>query len=428
VIASRGSRRRRPAGRGGPPKAASPTREALAALGPYARGRLVVRAGDLALPLDVPFDVFASHAVDEGTLLLLRNLPGSKVSSFLDLGCGYGALGLAVAARFPGAQGLLVDRDLLAVRASAHNARRLALGNVEVRPGLGYRDLAPGERFDWILCNVPARIGEPAIGHFLEAGSARLTPQGELRVVVIRDLCEVVEAQAARLCLRGLRKVALGPRHAVYALPPGSPPREETDDVYARDEVSIEALPGRTLRLQRPQDASEDPQRGTRLALLFEALPRKPPRSVLSFRCGYGAVPLSLRARYPSARLVAQDRDLLAIAFARRNAASLGLAGEGLRFAQCLFPSEAMGPAEADLIVGESSAPAGCAVFARELRDARDRCAPGGEAVIAITEKQAREWLAGAAEGTSAAILARRQGACVVRISRPRAGHPRSAS
>jgi 16S rRNA (guanine1207-N2)-methyltransferase len=387
-----------------------------------------VRQGDLALPLDVPFDVFASHAVDDGTLLLLRNLPQAPVASFLDLGCGYGALGLPVAARFPRARALLVDRDLLAVRASAHNARRLGLGNVEVRPGLGYRDLAPRELFDWILCNVPARIGERAIGHFLAAGSARLTAKGELRVVVIRDLCEIVEAQAGRLGLSGLQKVALGRRHAVYAMPPGPPPRDETDDVYARDETLLEAMPGRELRLLRPQDASEDPERRTRLALLFEALPRKPPRSALSYRCGYGAVPLSLRARYPAARVVAQDRDLLAIAFARKNAEALGLGGEGLRFAECLFPSEAMGPGEADLIVGESSAPAGAAVFARELREARDLCAPGGEAVIAVTEKQAREWLPGAAEGTGAAILARRQGGCVVRISRPRAARPGSAS
>ncbi|MFL5450600.1 MAG: class I SAM-dependent methyltransferase, partial [Myxococcales bacterium] len=145
-----------------------------------------MRAGGLALPLDVPFDVFASHAIDDGTLLLLRNLPSTPCASFFDLGCGYGALGLPIAARFPHARALLVDRDVLAVRASAHNASRLGLANVEARPGLGYRDLAPDECFDWIVCNVPARIGERAIGHFLAAGSGRLTATGELRVVVIR--------------------------------------------------------------------------------------------------------------------------------------------------------------------------------------------------------------------------------------------------
>ncbi|MFL5450996.1 MAG: methyltransferase, partial [Myxococcales bacterium] len=402
--------------------------EAIASLGPYARGRLVVRAGGLALPLDVPFDVFASRAIDEGTLLLLRNLPSTPCASFFDLGCGYGALGLPIAARFPHARALLVDRDVLAVRASAHNASRLGLANVEARPGLGYGDLAADERFDWIVCNVPARIGERAIGHFLAAGSGRLTATGELRVVVIRDLREVVEAQARLLGLHGLREVAAGRRHSVYSLPPGRRRADESEETYARDEIRIEPLPGRELRLQRPQDADEDPGHRTTLSLLFEALPRAPPGRVLSYRCGYGAVPLAIRARYPGARVVAQDRDLLALAFARRNVSALGLGGDDLCLEACLFPSEAAAHGECDLVVGESSAPAGPLVFARELREARDLCAPGGEAVIAITEKQGREWLPHAAERTFAAILARREGACLLRISRPRGGRPGSGS
>jgi 16S rRNA G1207 methylase RsmC len=428
VIAPRGRRRHPPAGRRGRssqlPEA--PSREAIDSLGPYARGRLVVRTGDVVLPLDVPFDVFASHAIDDGTLLLLRNLPSRPCASFFDLGCGYGALGLPVAARFPDARALLVDRDVLAARASAHNASRLGLANVEARPGLGYRDLVPEDRFDWILCNVPARIGERAIGHFLAAGSGRLTSTGELRVVVIRDLREVVEAQARLLGLEGLQKVAAGRRHIVYSLPPVPLRTDETEEVYARDEIRIAPLPGTDLRLQRPQDASEDPDHRTRLSLLFEALPRAPPGRVLSYRCGYGAVPLAIRARYPDARVVAQDRDLLALAFARRNASALGLDGDNLRFEACLFPSEAASPGEFDLVVGESSAPAGPLVFARELREARDLCAPGGEAVISITEKQAREWLPEAAERTFAPILTRREGACLLRISRPRGGRPGS--
>src|SRR5438094_1684685 len=144
-----------------------PSAGAVEALGPYARTRLTVRAPGVALPLDVPADVFATRAIDEGTLLLLRNLPTGRPGSLLDLGCGYGALGLPIAARFPEARALLVDRDLLAVRASAHNARSLDLGNVEARSGLGFADLPRGSGpFDWIVCNVPARIGGAAIGHF----------------------------------------------------------------------------------------------------------------------------------------------------------------------------------------------------------------------------------------------------------------------
>jgi 16S rRNA G1207 methylase RsmC len=386
------------------------------ALGPYARTRLTVRALGLALPLDVPADVFATRAVDEGTLLLLRNLPAAPPRSVLDLGCGYGALGLPIAARFPEASALLVDRDLLAVRAAAHNARALGLGNVTARPGLGYRDLPEGARFDLVLCNVPARIGPRGVAYLLEAGRSLLTPGGELRAVVIRDLRDQVEAAD----IAGARLAASGKNHLVYAVPPG-PSRFPVDDesVYARDEIRFEAAPERVLALSRPHDASEDPGHRKALGALLDAAPRAAPRTVLSFRCGYGALPLAARVRWPQAQVIAQDRDLLDTAFVRRNAASLDLAGDRLRVADALFPSEALPEGGAGLVLGEASAPAGEAVFARELLEARRLLAPGGEALVLASEKQAREWLPAAAP-SGASVLLRREGACVLRIARPK--------
>jgi len=370
-----------------------PSPEAIRALGPYARTRLTVRALGLALPLDVPAEVFATRAIDEGTLLLLRNLPAAPPRSLLDLGCGYGALGLPIAARFPEARTLLVDRDLLAVRAAAHNAGALRLANVEARPGLGYRDLPEGARFDLVLCNVPARIGALGVAYLLEAGRSLLTPGGELRAVVIRDLRDQVEAAN----IAGARLAASGKNHLVYSVPPG-PSRFALDDesVYARDEIRFEAAPGRVLALSRPHDASEDPGHGKALGALLDAAPRAAPGTVLAFRCGYGALPLAARVRWPQAQVVAQDRDLLDLAFLGRNAASLGL-GDRLRAAPALFPSEALPEGGAGLVLGEASAPAGEAVFARELLEARRLLAPGGEALVLASEKQAREWLPAAA-------------------------------
>ena len=395
--------------------AQAPSGAAAEALGPYARTRLAVRALGLELPLDVPADVFATRAIDDGTLLLLRNLPERAPGSLLDLGCGYGASGLPLAAAHPGTRALLVDRDLLAVRAAAHNARSLGLGNVEAQPGLGYRGLERA-RFDLIVCNVPARIGPRGVAYLLDAGRPLLTPGGELRAVVIRDLREQVEAAD----VPGLRLVAEGRNHLVYSASPGpSRFRVDDDSVYARDETCVEAAPGRMLTLSRPHDASEDPAHASALAALGDALPRKAPQRVLCFRCGYGALPLAARIRWPDAHVVAQDRDLLDTAFLRRNAERLGLAGERLRIAETLFPSEALPEGGAALVLGETSAPAGEPVFARELLEARDALAPGGEALVLASEKQAREWLPSAGP-SGAAVLLRRGGACVLRIARPK--------
>ncbi len=385
-----------------------PSAQARQALGPYARGRLTEKVpGFPPLVLDVPWDVFSSQRVDDGTRLLLQHLPEGEPASVLDLGCGYGALGLPVAARWPAARCLLVDRDLLAVRASEHNARGLQLPNVEVRPGLGYRGLSR-ERFGWVLCNVPARIGPRAIRYFLEGGRAL---GAEVRIVVIRDLADVVRS----LGLAGLTLAGHGPRHDVFALAAG-PVRIDLDDedVYARDQTELLGL-----KLFRPHDASEDPAHLAQLSLLAEALPRTPPRRALAFRAGYGALPLLLKSRYTASEVVAQERDLLDAAFLRRNARALGLSVEAR---ETLFPADGLDLSGFSLVVGELSSPAGAAVAARELQDAADLLAPRGEALIVATEKQRKEWLPAAApKNAPLTVLLRRQDTCVLRISRAKA-------
>ena len=384
----------------------APSAAAWTALGPYARGRLVEKALGQTLSLDVPWDLFASQGIDDGTLLLLQHLPEGEPRSVLDLGCGYGALGLPVAARFPQARCLLIDRDLLAVAASAHNAAALELRNVQSLPGLGYRGLG-GERFDWVLCNVPARIGPRAIRYLLEGGRAL---GATTRVVVIRDLGPVVEG----LGLAGLRRLARGARHDIFELAPGTAQLDrEGEEIYARDETQFMGL-----RLSRPHDASEDPAHQGALAVLADSLPHVAPRRALVFRAGYGALPLFLKSRFPQSEVVAQERDLLDAAFLRRNARALGLAVE---VRETLFPAQGLEPGSFGLVLGELSSPAGPAVAARELKEAADLLLPGGEALILASEKQEREWFPKVApRGAALTVLLRREGASVLRISRSR--------
>jgi 16S rRNA (guanine1207-N2)-methyltransferase len=387
---------------------------------PWYRTHLRLDALGARLELSVPHDVFSTQRIDEGTRLLLDHFPSGVPRSVLDMGCGYGALGLPVAARHPRARVEMVDRDLLAVSWAAANAVENRLPNAVVRGSLGLRNVAAeGRPFDWILCNLPARIGRPFMSYLLEAGRALLAQGGELRLVVIRDLAPAVEGLRAERRWP-LTEAARGPRHTVFALaaeegPSCRPPEPEA--LYSRDQVEIAGL-----RLERPFDlGGDDPRRlATGLPVLVDALPRKPPRRVLCFRCGYGALPLVARARWPEAQVVAVDRDLLATEFTRRNAHRLALAGERLQVREVAHLPQALEPEERfDLALGELSPSAGKRVAAAELEALSRALSPGGQALVLALQKQEREWIVQPAADRRSAIhrVIARQGYVLLRLA-----------
>jgi 16S rRNA G1207 methylase RsmC len=268
---------------------------------------------------DIPHDVFSTQWIDDGTRLLLDHLPDHAPKRFLDLGCGYGALGLPVARLHPDAEAILVDRDLLAVKWSARNALRNRLTNVRCLGSLGFDSLDSGQKFDWILCNVPARIGPPFMKMLLEGGNALLNPGGELRMVIIRDLLPLLESTAENSGMK-LEHIASGPRHFILGLIHSDrPPHASDPDLYLRDRVEVEGI-----LFDRPFDlGGDDPKRlRSTLPLLLETLPRNSSPDlmrILCFKCAYGVLPLLCHKRWPEVSITTFDRDLLGVRFTRRN-------------------------------------------------------------------------------------------------------------
>lgn len=326
--------------------------------------------------------LFSADRVDDGTRLLLEHLPTFEPRRVLDLGCGYGALGLPIAARFPNARFVLADRDTLAVEFSRRNAESNGLTNVEARPSLGYRDVDDGE-WDWVLCNVPARIGDQAIAYILGEGARRLAAGGELRVVVIRDLGPVVERIAAERKWDVQRR-ADGARHLIYSLGHvtlDAPMEQEA--IYLRDRVSVGGM-----ELERPHDISEDPGHlKDALPLLLELLPKTPPKSALVWRGGYGAAAITLAKR--GSKVTVVDRDLLATTFTRRNAGELSLElREGWTLSEARPSEERFG-----LFVGEFHASAGEDANAADVLESVRLLDKGGQALWMGLTRQAKGWL-----------------------------------
>lgn len=126
--------------------------------------------------------VFGSEALDPGTALLIESLTVGADERVLDLGCGWGPLGIAAAKAAPQGRVLLTDVNRRAIVLAKANLRRNRIPNAEVRPGSGFDRLA-GERFDLIVTNPPYHIGREFILRLLEEVPRHLTERGRLLLV-----------------------------------------------------------------------------------------------------------------------------------------------------------------------------------------------------------------------------------------------------
>jgi 16S rRNA G1207 methylase RsmC len=166
---------------------------------------------------DVAHTLFSSYQIDEGTDLLLRMIDVAPPRTILDMGCGCGVIGIVLAKRFPDAQVILSDRDLLAVRYARHNAALNDVSNVTVVGSVGLEQIPEGQ-FDLIVANIPAKIGDNAIEQeFILDPLARLTPGGDYWFVVVSGLNRLIPGIGTRRRLK-LKQVKKRAGHAIYHL------------------------------------------------------------------------------------------------------------------------------------------------------------------------------------------------------------------
>ncbi len=129
--------------------------------------------------------VFAQGRVDIGTAVLFRETQPPTAGRVLDLGCGYGVIGLAIA-RAGTATVTAVDVNERAVLLANENAASLDLAD---RYTATTPDGIPaGATYDEIWSNPPIRIGKAALHELLLAWLPRLVPGGRAVMVVGKNL------------------------------------------------------------------------------------------------------------------------------------------------------------------------------------------------------------------------------------------------
>ena len=125
--------------------------------------------------------VFSRGELDSGTRLLLDALPENLTGDVLDLGCGWGAVGVALARLNPGLQLVMSDVNERALALAASNARR---NGVEAVTCLSDGFDAVEGLFDHVVTNPPIRAGKAVIYGLFAASRERLKPGGTLTIVI----------------------------------------------------------------------------------------------------------------------------------------------------------------------------------------------------------------------------------------------------
>jgi 16S rRNA G1207 methylase RsmC len=151
----------------------------------------IVFTDDLAgehLKFHSTWGIFSPREIDEGTRLLLERMQIMPTDNCLDLGCGYGPIGLYMARRAPAGETLMVDKDFMAVSYSNANAERNQLSNAKAILSNGFDHIDPASKFDIIASNIPAKVGKEMLWLILHDAKQRLNPGGKLYVVTINGL------------------------------------------------------------------------------------------------------------------------------------------------------------------------------------------------------------------------------------------------
>lgn len=127
--------------------------------------------------------VFSKKGVDYGSKLLIETMELTEDASVLDVGCGYGPIGLSAALMASRGRVAMVDINERAVELAKRNAQRNRIENVRILQS-DMLEAVMDQTFDAVLTNPPIRAGKETVHRIFEQAHQVLKPGGALWVVI----------------------------------------------------------------------------------------------------------------------------------------------------------------------------------------------------------------------------------------------------
>ena len=161
--------------------------------------------------------VFSKKMVDFGSQLLLKCLEVNQGETVLDVGCGYGPLGLSLAKAY-GVQATMVDINNRALDLARQNAERNKVEATIFQSNI-YEQVEG--HFDHVISNPPIRAGKQVVHEIIENSKDFLETGGDLTIVIqkkqgapsakskMEDVfgnCEVVKKDKGYYILRSVKE------------------------------------------------------------------------------------------------------------------------------------------------------------------------------------------------------------------------------
>jgi 16S rRNA (guanine1207-N2)-methyltransferase len=127
--------------------------------------------------------VFSKKAIDFGSQLLIQSMDIARDHRVLDVGCGYGPIGLSAASLADLGTVTMLDINERAIQLSQANANRNGLTNVNIIQS-DLLDKVKGQYFDRILTNPPIRAGKDVVHRIFAEAYSALVSRGQLWIVI----------------------------------------------------------------------------------------------------------------------------------------------------------------------------------------------------------------------------------------------------
>lgn len=126
--------------------------------------------------------VFSKKGIDFGSSLLLKTLKIEGKKKSLDVGCGYGTLGITIAILNPQAEILMVDINERALELANKNIVLNNIHNAKIKESFAYQNI--DESFDLIITNPPIRAGKKIVHEIILSSFDYLNDNGEMWCVI----------------------------------------------------------------------------------------------------------------------------------------------------------------------------------------------------------------------------------------------------